>query len=336
MDRLRAAFRRARLWTPEIEEQLERRVHVVCGDVSRHNLGLRSEQWKALSTKVQAVCHNAALVNYVMSYDALRPHNVDGTREALRFASSGIPKTFHMISSTFIYGWTAKDVLWETDANPTMENLDFGYAQSKWVAEQLVLAAEKQGLDVRIYRPSLISSSTNGVGSKDDIAIRLLAFMINHGVAVSARNQVSFLPADITANNIVSILRQPKGDERTFHVTVDDYYNMADVTRLITRDYGYTFVYYELSRFVAEMTRRSTRDDLIYPLLDFFNRSHEKLSAMQNKRYNNDAYRRARARAEGSRPDPTLEDTVRYQMEFLLREGIIPKPGATRRESGAV
>ncbi|HEX6852011.1 MAG TPA: thioester reductase domain-containing protein [Candidatus Polarisedimenticolaceae bacterium] len=336
MDRIRAAIRRARLWTPALEERLERRVHVVCGDVSRHNLGLKSDQWKSLSAKVQAVCHNAALVNYVMSYDALRPHNVDGTREALRFASSGARKTFHMISSTFIYGWTAKDVLWETDANPAMENLDFGYAQSKWVAEQLVLAAEKQGLDVRIYRPSLISSSTHGVGSRDDIAIRLLAFMIQHGVAVSSRNQISFSPADVAANNIVALMRLPKGEERTFHVTVDDYYNMADVTRRITRDYGYTFAYYDIARFVAEMTRRSTRDDLIYPLLDFFNRSHEKLSAMQHKRYNNDAYRRARAKAPDARPDPTLEETVRYQMEFLLREGIIPKPDATRRESDAV
>jgi len=69
------------------------------------------------------------------------------------------------VSSTFIYGWTVKARLFETDNNPEMENLDFGYAQSKWVAEQLVLAAQQHGLDARIYRPSLISASTNGVGS---------------------------------------------------------------------------------------------------------------------------------------------------------------------------
>ena len=110
---------------------------------------------------------SAAEVNYVASYDALKPHNVDGTREMLRFAHTGVKKTFHLISSTFIYGWTVKDVLWERDANPEMENLDFGYAQSKWVAEQLVYAAGKQGLDVRIYRPSLISASEqSAIGSR--------------------------------------------------------------------------------------------------------------------------------------------------------------------------
>lgn len=321
-DRIRAALRRARLWTPEIEEELEKRVHVVCGDVSRHNLGLKSEQWKALSTGVQAVCHNAALVNYVMSYDALKPHNVDGTREMLRFAATGVRKTFHMISSTFIYGWTVKDVLFESDANPEMENLDFGYAQSKWVAEQLVLSARDQGLDVRIYRPSLLSASTSGVGSRDDIAVRLLAFMISHGVATSARNQVSFLPADIAADNIASILVQPGHGGKTFHVTVDGYYNMGDVTRTITRQYGHSFVYYDIVKFVAEMSRRSTPLDPVYPLLDFFNRSVEKIAAMQHKRYSNEAYRDARD-ASGGHVDPRLEETVAYLMRHINEDGLI-------------
>ena len=147
-------------------------------------------------------------MNYVLNYDALRPHNVDGTRELLRFSYTGTQKEFHLISSTFIFGWTAKGTLLEIDNNEDMETLDFGYAQSKWVAEQLVFAAEKQGLKVRVYRPSFISASTDGVGSKDDIAIRLLAFMINHGIAVNARNQISFLPADIAADNIAAIFKQ--------------------------------------------------------------------------------------------------------------------------------
>jgi len=42
-----------------------------------------------------------------------------------------------------------------------MAALDFGYAQSKWVAEQLVFAAGRQGLNVRVYRPSFITASTD-------------------------------------------------------------------------------------------------------------------------------------------------------------------------------
>jgi len=328
MDRVRASLRRSRLLTPALENLLEQRVRIVCGDLARHNLGLKAEQWKHLSAQIQAVCHNAAAVNYVLGYDALRPHNVDGTRELLRFAATGCLKEFHLVSSTFIFGWTVKDVLFEHDNNPEMANLDFGYAQSKWVAEQLVFAAKKQGLKIRVYRPSLISASTGAVGSRDDIFVRMLAFILKHGIAVDALNQISLLPADIVADNIVALFKQTNAEPTTFHVTVDDYYNMVDVAEILSRDYGYTFTYLAIPEFVAEMNRRSTKDDPIYPLLDFFSRSHPKLTAMQHKRYDNRDYRAARSRATSARPDPPLTETLAHLMKFMLREGIIPPRGA--------
>jgi thioester reductase-like protein len=323
MERIRDALRSARLWTPALDEDLEKRVHIVCGDIAQHNLGMRSELWKSLTTRVQAIIHNAALVNYVLNYNALKPHNVDGTRELLRFSYTGTKKEFHFISSTIIFGWTSEGDLLESENNEDMLNLDFGYAQSKWVAEQLVFAAEKQGLNVRVYRPAFISASTNGIASKDDIVIRLLAFMINHGLAVNARNQISFLPADIAANHIAAIFKQRQTADRTFHVTVDSYYNLLDITRLITEEYGYPFVYYDIPTFVAEITRRCPKDDPLYPLLDFINRSHPKLAAMQDKRYGNDRYREARQLSGNGYPQPTLQQTVSYLMSYMLREGII-------------
>jgi len=329
LDRIRASLRRSRLLTPEVEDRLESRVRVVCGDVARHNLGLKAAQWNQLVAEVQAVCHNAAAVNYVLGYDALRPHNVDGTRELLRFAATGRAKEFHLISSTFIFGWTVAGLLREEDGNAAMANLDFGYSQSKWVAERLVFEAERQGLHVRVYRPSLISAASNGVGSRDDIFVRLLAFILTHGISVTARNQISLLPADVAADNIVAIFKQRKTAQTTFHVTVDDYYNMIDVASVLSRDYGYTFTALPIPEFVAEMNRRSTRDDPIYPLLDFFNRSHAKLAAMQHKRYDNSGYRLARSLSAGGRPDPSLNDTVRHLVGFMVREGIIPAPPVT-------
>jgi len=331
MDRIRASLRRSRLLTAELTDQLERRVRVVCGDLARHNLGLRAEQWGRLTHEVQAVCHNAAAVNYVLGYDALRPANVDGTRELLRFSASGLAKEFHLISSTFIFGWTVKGVLREDDANAEMENLDFGYSQSKWVAERLVFAAEQQGLSVRVYRPSLISASTAGVGSRDDIFVRLLAFILTHGIAVTAKNQISLIPADIAADNIVALMKRKRAGQTTFHVTVDDYYNMLDVASVLSREYGYVFTYRDIPEFVAEMTARSTRRDPIYPLLDFFNRSHAKLAAMQHKRYDNTGYRRARETIPGTRPDPTLAETVGHLVRYMVGEGLIEAPEAYTR-----
>jgi thioester reductase-like protein len=281
------------------------------------------------------VVHNAAGVNYVANYEALKPHNIDGTRTMLRFAHSERRKQFHYISTTFIFGWTARGLLLETDNNDEMSSLDFGYAQTKWVAEQLVLAAQKRGLDARIYRPSLISASTEGAGDRNDVAIRLLAFMINHGIAVDTTNQVSILAADVAADNIAAIVAQRDVPARTFHVTVDGYYNMADLTRLLTREHGYLFTYYDIPGFIDEMNRRCTKADPLYPLLDFFNRSASKIAAMQLKRYRNDRYHEAKQRSASGRADPTLADTASYLVAFLREQGLIREPSPSPQRVSA-
>jgi hypothetical protein len=130
MDRIRAALHRARIWTPVLDEELEKRVRICCGDLTRPRLGLTADQWESLALRVQAVCHNAAWVNYVMGYEAMRPSNVDGTRELLRLAFTAVRKEFHLVSSTFIFGWSEKETLFESDINAAMADLDFRGSRS--------------------------------------------------------------------------------------------------------------------------------------------------------------------------------------------------------------
>jgi len=104
--------------------------------------------------------------------------------------------------------------------------------------------------------------------------------MIRHGVGVTAKNQMSFLPADMVADNIASLFKEPELPARTLHLTVDDYYNIEDVTRVISRKYGYRFTYFDIPGFMKQMNQRCTQEDLLYPLTDFFIRSQDKLAAM--------------------------------------------------------
>jgi thioester reductase-like protein len=262
----------------------------------------------------------------VLTYEALRLANVEATRELLRLAATGVRKAFHFVSTTFIFGWTTQRLLAESDRNDDMSNLDFGYAQSKWVAEQLVFAAGRQGLPVRVYRPSIVSASTRGAGNRDDIAVRLLGFMIGHGLAIKALNQISLLPVDVAADNLISIIGQPGPAGHTFHVTAERYYNLVDITRIITRDHGYSFAYHDIPGFVAALNRECRKDEPLYPLLDFFNRSQGKLTAMEHKRYASDGYRTALSRCPDARPEPTLRDTVAYVMTYLREAGLVSEP----------
>jgi hypothetical protein len=57
----------------------------------------------------------------------------------------------------------------------------------------------------------------------------------------------------------VAIVNQRETPATTFHVTVDDYYSMIDVTRLIARDYGSSFRHFGVPEVISQMNRLCTR-----------------------------------------------------------------------------
>ncbi|HEV2578985.1 MAG TPA: thioester reductase domain-containing protein [Acidobacteriaceae bacterium] len=323
IQRLRAAMQSMGPCSHVLMQMFESRVIPLCGDLGQPSLGLTPDAWDFLAQEVDAVFHNGATVNYLFNYDRMRDANVLGTNEVLRFAFEGRPKEFNYVSTTFVFGWAVKSTLWETDFNENMELLDFGYSQTKWVAEQVVADARSKGLSTRIFRPALVSPSVSGGGNNFDIAVRLVAFMVNHGIGVDTLNQVSFVPADIVANNIVSISSTAGTANKTFHVVRDDYANMMDITSLITKSTGRQFEIFSLPEFIPELIRRCRKEDLLFPLLDFLVNSVDNISAMEFKRYDNSTYQAARDASAWGKPDPSLEDTVNGILKFMHRKGII-------------
>jgi thioester reductase-like protein len=321
--RLRAAMESMGPCAASLMQMFESRVIPVCGDLGQPKLGLTPEVWDRLANEMDTVFHNGATVNYLFNYDRMRDANVLGTNEVLRLAFEGRPKSFNYVSTTFVFGWAVKKVLYETNLNENMELLDFGYSQSKWVAEQVVMDARRHGLATRIFRPALVSPSVSGGGNNFDIAVRLVAFMVNHGIGVDAMNQVSFVPADIVANNIVAISTTPGTANQTYHVTRDDYANMLDITGLITQATGRQFEIFSLPDFVPELIKRCRKEDLLFPLLDFLVGSVDNISSMEFKRYDSSCYQAARNAAAWGQPDPSLEDTVNGILKFMNRKGII-------------
>jgi thioester reductase-like protein len=321
--RLRAAMESMGPCAAGLMPMFESRVIPLCGDLGLPQLGLAQDVWDFLASEIDTVFHNGATVNYLFNYDRMRDANVMGTNEVLRLAFEGRPKEFNYVSTTFVFGWAVKSVLYETDFNENMELLDFGYSQSKWVAEQVVADARSRGLSTRIFRPALVSPSVSGGGNNFDIAVRLVAFMVNHGIGVDALNQVSFVPADVMANNIVAISSTPGTENKTYHVVRDDYANMMDITSLITKSTGRQFEIFTVKDFVPELIRRCRKEDLLFPLLDFLVGSVDNITAMEFKRYDSSSYQAARDASKWGKADPSLEDTVNGILKFMYRKGII-------------
>ena len=321
-ERLTTAFAAAGLYSPRTAKAFDARVRVICGDLASPRLGLSDRVWSQLAETTDTIVHNAAWVDYTLDYHALRPSNVEATRELIRLACVSRRKPFHFISSTTIFGWTGKRDLLERDSNPEMSALDFGYAQTKWVSEQLVLQAREQGINARIYRPAFLTASTAGFGHSTDIVVRLLSFMIKYGLAPNADIQLSFMPVDIAAHNIAAVMNTESHDP-VFHVTVDEYFNIVDLTTQISNDYGILFRYVDLEEFSREMKRLCSVADPVFPLVDFVARAHSKVVVMEHKRYRNTAFRLALEHSGVGLPDARLQETVSFLMAHLRSLGVL-------------
>lgn len=324
--RLRTALLRAGLSPGQVEHAMRTRIEVVCGDVVEPRLGLTEAEWHRLSQTVATVYHSAAEVDYLKTYRELMSANVVGTEEVIRFCCDSRAKVLNHISTTFVFGWTTKTVKGEDDRNSGMEWLDFGYPQSKWVSEQLVYQAGERGLAVRVFRPSLITASRSGHYMRGDISSRAIGYCIRHAVALSAENQLSFLPVDVCANNIVAIANQPASSGRTFHLTANHYYTMETVCRLITDLYGYPFHYVDMDGYVDHINARCGPVDDLFPLKPFFNNSREKFKAMDRMRYDNRSYREFCLRAPEAMAEPPLGETVTWLVDFLIANKLVPPP----------
>ncbi|MBV9321522.1 MAG: fatty acyl-AMP ligase, partial [Mycobacterium sp.] len=137
-------------------------------------------------------------------------------------------------------------------------------------------------------------------------------------------------PADLIADHIVTLMGLPDESGSVFNMTADDYYNLPDVTRILSERYGYRFDYHDIPSFTEQLNRRCTPNDQMYPLVDFLTRSADKIAAMRDKRYDNSQYRQARGLAKVHLHEPALTRTVEDLVRYLRREGLITEEEAQR------
>ena len=305
------------------QNRIDTRVTVLPGDLSRQHLGLETSEWERLAGQIGNIYHCAAEVDYVKPYRSLKPANVSGTRTLLELAASGNGATFHFISTTFIFGWSILDRLKETARNRTMKGIDFGYAQTKWVSEQLVHEAIRRGQRAKIYRPSLVTASRNAHFVARDITARVLGYMIRHGISVDLENQLSFVPVDICANNIVAISLLDNVKLDTFHITESNHYALDSVCSAITQNYGYSFETVSPDGFLDHVNAHCHEDDDLFPLRGFVSHNLHKLEHMKRKRYDNSNYRRACSLSATAIKHPPLEQTVGAIVDFLRHERLV-------------
>jgi thioester reductase-like protein len=231
LKRIKINLKKFNLWKNEFETRLA----IVIGDLSKYQLGMTENDWKELSRKINIVYHNGAKVNFLMPYSLLEKENVMGTHEVLKFCSINNSKKLFYVSTVSVFDsseYTEKDILDEHKI-PTSKNLFSGYAQSKWVAEELVKTAFNRGLKGIIFRPGTITGdSKTGVTSVDDLMTKLFLTLMKTSCAPILNRKFDMIPVDFVSKSIVAISKNYTGLDKIFHLTNPSNIELVDLINL--------------------------------------------------------------------------------------------------------
>jgi len=263
--KIKNALESFRLW----DKGYESRIIPIPGDLSQPLFGLEPERFRMLAEKIDTIYHNGALISLVYPYQTLKPVNVDGTREVLRLAGRVRAKPVHYISTITVFAshGEANAISEEDQPVPPVRqpNLPAGYAQSKWVAEQLAISARSRGIPVTIYRPGRITGdSRTGAWKLDNVPCRFLRGCIQAGCIPEGRGEVLIIPVDYTSEAIVRLSLQKKSLGKVFHLMNPQITPWASLI-----DYLSSFGYPVQGRPYIEWRRAIERspENALYPLL---------------------------------------------------------------------
>jgi amino acid adenylation domain-containing protein/thioester reductase-like protein len=227
------------LWSNELSS----RIIPILGDLSRPLLGLNKERFRELANKLDLIYHCGAFVNLIYPYTALRVANILGTNEVLKLASQGKVTPVHFISTTDVLEPLAfkKNIIYEDESlqGEEVHNLATGYAQTKWVAEKLVIAARDRGIPTCIYRPGMISGhSQTGISQTNDIMCRIIKGMIQLEASPALDQWVNLTPVDYVSKAIIHLSRQQKLLGKTFHIKNPSALHWSEFVNVIS-SFGY-------------------------------------------------------------------------------------------------
>lgn len=262
---------------------LDRRVMPVPGYLDQPRLGLSVADFSFLANTVDIIYHSGAMVNFVKPYSVLAPTNVQGSCEILDLACQGRLKPLNYISTVGVFGasdyFTGRQTIYEDDPLALSQEFlcwDDGYAQTKWVAEQLMAKARTKGIPITVFRPGFIMGhSTTGAMNRQDFLSRSLLGCMQLGSypdLANFTNQV--VTVDYASRAIVHLSQQHSSIGQTFHLTpwsAKDDVAWNDLFSWVS-DYSGALQKQPYQDWVEALTEhcRTSKTNPLHPLLPFF------------------------------------------------------------------
>ncbi|KAH9917020.1 uncharacterized protein B0H18DRAFT_1036256 [Fomitopsis serialis] len=136
------------------------------GDLTKADFGMGEKVYEELRRSVTHIIHNAWRVDFVINLTSFEPQ-VEGVRALVDFAlSSPLPEPPRLVfesSMGTLQNAPSEELILESSSKPEYA-IGTGYAESKWVSEQILFTAtEKTALDPLVARLGQICAGRDGV-----------------------------------------------------------------------------------------------------------------------------------------------------------------------------
>ncbi|KAK5679509.1 hypothetical protein LTS10_008330 [Elasticomyces elasticus] len=255
--------------------------------MSDPHLGLDADTYMEMAADTTIVVHGAWKLNFNMPVSEFEHDCVVGTMHLLRFATMVRQKTFSFCSSvaTHLGAGAAGQMVPEDEAPDNMTlALDTGYAQSKLITERILqVYARHTRLPAKVFRiGQLVGHSTYGAWNSSEMFPIMLVTGLKYlkAMPLLEGELVDWLPVDICAQSIVSLLTQTKDSPLASDDAKSEVYNLVNPNEIPWTQFldileeasGVHFTRVSMAEWVSKLQSASSCDDQIpgAKLIGFF------------------------------------------------------------------
>lgn len=229
-------------WDEAVIENAGKNLEVVEGDIVYPDLGIKSKGLKEkLLSETGIIIHSAAVAKLREPLESIRKPNVEGTKNLLEFAlqCKKIQKVNH-ISTCYVAG-DKPGMTFTEDMLEIGQKFYNTYEQTKYEAELLVHEYRKKGLDISIFRPSMVMGDSKEGKTNDFRLIYEPLHFFSQGIyeqfPANPRCFQNLVNVD-TVGNALYLLCQRKGNA-TYHLVSPNETYIGDFTRLAGKYFGF-------------------------------------------------------------------------------------------------
>ena len=215
----------------------EKQVIGVVGDLAKPGLGVAPAEAKKLKGKIDHFFHLAAIYDLTASAEAQEIANVEGTRNAVRFADALNVGCFHHVSSIAAAGMY--EGTFREDMFDEAEDLDHPYFRTKHDSEGVVRRESKRPF--RVYRPGFVvgHSKTGEIDKVDGPyyffkTLQKLRNMLPPWMPMIGieGGRINIVPVDFVADALDYLAHRKGLDGKCFHLTDPEPHRIGEVLNI--------------------------------------------------------------------------------------------------------